>query len=256
MDILGMLRPRETPSRRLLRILNAIAFGYWIDLAHNSPCRVAPIEFVSNWLTSGLLEEFTQRLHRGQGGSAKAEIRQWVRVQVKKSRAGGPSMQVSSISRAALAALLSGALACSVDRIQSPSGPALSPGPASFGAVDQNSSATYVWIIGGDVAQSSNGDQITLSGTGPLGIHPKSATGGGNFNSDVIGSGTWIVTELLSFQAYGPGTLSGLPPGSTSGRGLFRVQLMPTGKPSVEGILDLECNIPGSTVPGGIHEGI
>jgi hypothetical protein len=167
-------------------------------------------------------------------------------------------MQVSSISRAALAALLSGALACSADRIQSTSGSTLSPGPASFGAVDQNSPATYRWIIGfaeGDVARSSNGDQIELRGSGTLGVHPKSATGGGTFNSDVIGSGTWIVTELLSFQAYGPGTLPGLPAGSTSGKGFFRVLLTPTGRPSVEGILDLECDIPGSTVPGGVQEG-
>jgi hypothetical protein len=168
-------------------------------------------------------------------------------------------MQVSSISRAALTVLLSSALACSADRIQSPSGSALSPGQASFGAVDRNSPATYVWIIGfgeGDVARSSNGQKIELSGTGTLGVHPESATGGGTFNSDVIGSGTWRVTELLGFQAYGPGTLPDLPPGSTSGRALFRVRLTPTGKPFVEGILDLECNIPGSTVPGGIQEGI
>jgi len=167
-------------------------------------------------------------------------------------------MQVSSISRAALAALLSGALACSADRIQSPSGPALSPGPASFGAIDENSPATYRWIVGGDVAQASNGDQITLRGNGTLGIHPESETGGGTFTSaaGVIGSGTWMVTELLTFQAYGPGTVPTLPPGSSSGRALFRVQLTPTGMPSVEGILDVECDIPGSTVPGGIMEGI
>jgi hypothetical protein len=170
-------------------------------------------------------------------------------------------MQVSSISRAALAALLSGALACNADRIQSPSGPALSPGPASFGAIDQNAPATYRWIAGfavGDVAQASNGDQININGRGTLGIHPESATGGGTFTSaaGVIGSGTFIVTELISFQAYGPGTLPGLPPGSSSGRALLRVQLTPTGMPSVEGILDVECDIPGSTVPGGIMEGI
>jgi len=170
-------------------------------------------------------------------------------------------MQVSSISRAALAALLSSALACSADRIQSPSGPALSPGPASFGAIDENSPATYRWIAGfvvGDVAQASNGDQIRIHGRGTLGIHPESASGGGTFTSTAseLGSGTWIVTELLSFQAYGPGTLPNLPPGSSSGRALFRVQLTPAGMPSVEGILDVECDIPGSTVPGGIHEGI
>jgi hypothetical protein len=170
-------------------------------------------------------------------------------------------MQVSSISRAALAAILSGALACSADRIQSPPGSALSPGPASFGAIDQNSPAMYTWIAGfaaGDVAQASNGDQIKINGRGTLGIHPESATGGGTFTSaaGVMGSGTFIVTELLTFEAYGPGTLPGLPPGSSSGRALLRVQLTPTGMPSVEGILDVECDIPGSTVPGGIMEGI
>jgi hypothetical protein len=170
-------------------------------------------------------------------------------------------MQVSNISRAALAALLSGALACSADRIQSPSGQALSPGPASFGAIDENSPATYRWNVGfavGDVAQASNGDQITLRGTGTLGIHPESESGGGTFTSGpgVLGNGTWIVTELLTFQAYGPGTVPTLPPGSSSGRALFRVQLTPTGMPVVEGILDVECDIPGSTVPGGIMEGI
>ena len=156
-------------------------------------------------------------------------------------------MQVSSISRAALAVLFSGALACSADRIQSPSG------PASLGVVDQNAAATYTWHVFGDVTQASNGDQIELTGTGTLGIHPQSATGGGTFVSaaGVIGSGTWIVTELLSFQAYGPGTLPNLPPGSTSGKAQFRVQLTPTGASFVlEGILNVECNIPGSTVPG------
>src|SRR6266853_800797 len=131
-------------------------------------------------------------------------------------------MQVSSLSRAALAALLSGAFACSADRSQSHSGPALSPGAASFGAIDENSPATYRGNVGfavGDVAQASNGDRIRLRGTGTLGIHPESETGGGTFTSaaGVMGSGTWMVTELLSFQAYGPGTLPNLPPGSSSG---------------------------------------
>jgi hypothetical protein len=173
--------------------------------------------------------------------------------------AGGSSMQVSSVSRAVLAALLSGALACSADRIQSPPGSALSPGPASLSVVDQNSPTSDEWFVEGDVTQASNGDQITLdNGTGTLGIHPKTATGGGTFVSTAgaIGSGNWIVTELLSFQSYGPGTFPGLPAGSNSGRAQFRVQLTPTGAAFVlEGILTVECNIPGSTVPASTEEG-
>jgi hypothetical protein len=167
-------------------------------------------------------------------------------------------MQVSSISRAALAVLLSGALACSTDRIQSPSGPALSPGPASLSVVDQNSPASYKWIVAGDVTQSSNGDQkIELKGTGTLGIHPESATGGGTFISaaGVIGSGTWIVTELLSFQSYG--TSPSFPQTFNAGRAQFRVQLTPTGAAfALEGILDVECKLPGATVPSSTEEGI
>jgi len=180
-------------------------------------------------------------------------------------------MQVSSISRAALAVLLSGALACSTDRIQSPSGAALSPGPASFGAVDQGAAATYNWhagdafliavnpAFGPAVAEASNGERVELKGTGTLGIHPQSATGGGTFvhknaAGGVIGSGSWRVTDLLSFQSYGTGTT---PPTWNAGKAQFRVELSPTGASFVRGgILDVECHLPGSTVPGGIEEGI
>lgn len=170
-------------------------------------------------------------------------------------------MQVSSISRAALAVLLSGALACSADRIQSPSGPALSPGPASFGVVDQNSHETYTWLIRGDVAEASNGESVRLVGNGTLGIHPKSATGGGTFvhrnaAGAVIGSGSWTVTELLSFQSYGGGAAF-LPPAFRTGKAQFRVELTPAGTSLVfGGILDVECRLPESTVPGGTEEGI
>jgi len=180
-------------------------------------------------------------------------------------------MQVSTISRATFAVLLSGALACSADRIQSPSATALSPGPASFGAVDQNEAASYNWhagdaflialnpAFGPDVAEASNGERVELRGTGTLGIHPQSATGGGTFvhrnaAGDVIGSGSWRVTELLSFQSYGTGTT---PPTFNAGKAQFRVQITPTGAPFVlEGILDVECRLPGSKVPGGTEEGI
>jgi hypothetical protein len=180
-------------------------------------------------------------------------------------------MQISSISRAALAVLIFGALACSADRIQSPSGAALSPGPASLGAVDQSAAATYNWhagdaflialnpAFGPDVAEASNGERVELQGTGTLGIHPQSATGGGTFvhknaAGGVIGSGSWRVTELLSFQSYGTGTT---PPTFNAGKAQFRVQIQPTGATFVrEGILDVECEVPGSTVPGGTEEGI
>jgi len=168
-------------------------------------------------------------------------------------------MKVSSISAAALAVLVSATLGCSADRIASPSDRALSPGAPAFGAVDQNESSTYTWHVNNTVTEASNGDRIRLTGAGPLGIHPKSASGGGTFThtnaqGTVIGSGTWTVTELLSFQSYG----ASLPlhPTFNGGKAQFRVQLAPTGTTEVlEGIMDVECVI-GLNVPGGTVEGV
>ena len=170
-------------------------------------------------------------------------------------------MKVSSISAAALAVLVSATLGCSADRIASPSDRTLSPGAPAFGAVDQNESSTYTWHVNNTVTEASNGDRVRLIGTGPLGIHPKSASGGGTFEhtnaqGTVIGSGTWTVTELLSFQSYGP-TAPPVPPTFNGGKAQFRVQLAPTGTTVVlEGIMDVECMLPGLDVPGGTVEGV
>lgn len=171
-------------------------------------------------------------------------------------------MKVSSISAAALAVLVSATLGCSADRITPPSDRTLSPGGAAFGAVDQNESSTYTWHINNTLTEASNGDRIRVTGTGPLGIHPKSASGGGAFEhtnaqGTVIGSGAWSVTELLSFQSYGASPL--LPPAfnGVGGKAQFRVQFTPTGTTIVlEGTMDVECRLPGLEVPGGTVEGI
>ena len=169
-------------------------------------------------------------------------------------------MKVSSISAAALAVLVSATLGCGADRIAFPSDRTLSPGVPAFGAVDQNESSTYTWHVNNTVTEASNGDRIRLSGAGPLGIHPKSASGGGTFThtnaqGTVIGSGAWSVTELLSFQSYGASPLR--PPTFNGGKAQLRVQLTPTGTAVVlEGIMDIECRLPGLDVPGGIIEGV
>ncbi|HKO15692.1 MAG TPA: hypothetical protein VJU87_05605 [Gemmatimonadaceae bacterium] len=170
-------------------------------------------------------------------------------------------MKSSRIFAAALVALVSGALACTSDVISSPAGSRLSPGPATFGAVDENESATYTWIIGHDFTQASNGDQIELRGRGPLGIHPKSASGGGTFthrnaSGMVLGSGAWTVTELLSFQSYGPPSPGFPVPNASAGKAQFRVVFTPAGTTlELPGIMDVECILPGSAAPGGTIEG-
>jgi hypothetical protein len=169
-------------------------------------------------------------------------------------------MKGSSIQCAALALVVSGALACSADRAVSPPRSALTPGTVSLGAVNQGESASYTWHVFDDVTEASNGDRVELRGSGPLTIHPKSASGGGTFvhtNSagTVLATGTYTVTELLSFQSYGPSPF--LPPTFSAGKAQFRVELMPEGTTVVvEGLLDVECRLPGIDVPGGTVEGI
>ena len=171
-------------------------------------------------------------------------------------------MKVSSISAAALAVLVSATLGCSADRIASPSDRMLSPGVPAFGAVDENQSSTYTWHVNNTVTEASNGDRVRLTGTGPLGLHPKSASGGGTFThtnaqGTVIGSGAWTVTELLSFQSYGPSPLFPTTFNGVGGKAELRVQLTPTGTTIVlEGIMDIECRLPGSAFPGGTVEGV
>ncbi len=170
-------------------------------------------------------------------------------------------MKVSSISAAALAVLVSATLGCA-DRISSPSARTLSPGTPAFGAVDQNESSTYTWHINNTVTVAPNGDSLRLTGTGPLGIHPKSASGGGTFQhknaaGTVIHAGAWSVTELLSFQSYGASPL--FPPAfnGVGGKAQFRVQFTPTGTTiALEGTMDVECRLPGLDVPGGTVEGV
>jgi hypothetical protein len=167
--------------------------------------------------------------------------------------------------RVALFPIAAGILiACRTDTIAAPSDL-----PFAAKVVDQNLSATYGWHAGDaftpplvppDVAEAANGDRIILSGTGTLTLHPKSAAGGGIFThttaeGTVLATGTFTATELLSFESYGPSPL--LPPFLNAGEALIRVALVPDGSTtSIDGILRIECVLPGSTFPGGKEEGI
>src|SRR6266567_6056041 len=99
------------------------------------------------------------------------------------------AMKASSIPATALGVLFVATVACTTDRVSAPERTALSPGTAQFATVDENASATYAWhagdaflvklnpAFGPDVAEASNGDRISLAGTGSLSIHDKAASG-------------------------------------------------------------------------------
>lgn len=112
------------------------------------------------------------------------------------------------------------------------------------------------------VAVAENGDKIALDGTGELSIHPKSATGSGTFEhtnaaGDVVESGTWDATELLSFHSYGPSPDAGFPSDFEAGVALIRVHLAPdAGGPGFDAVLSVTCLLPGIKLPPSLHEGI
>jgi hypothetical protein len=135
-------------------------------------------------------------------------------------------MQVPIISRSALAVLVFSALACSADRIQSPSVPGLFPGPASLRTVDQNSpQVSDARVVGGGVVDGP------LGLTSQLGIGATSA--GGSFQCVMAGrSGgfpfaAW--SQVLQMEVHGnvtPGSLTINSDGSATFSGKAHVQVV------------------------------
>jgi hypothetical protein len=102
-----------------------------------------------------------------------------------------------------------------------------------------------------NVARAPSGDQVTVTGGGTFSVHPKSVTASGTFThtdsqGNVLGTGTWTATDLLSFQLYGCGVVhlpSGdvpLPDNACGGALMLRV-LLTAGSMQREGILSVFC---------------
>lgn len=135
----------------------------------------------------------------------------------------------------------------------------------------KSQSASYQYKIGAPffgppdfppvvVAEASNGDIIEVAGEGTLSVHPKSVTGNGTFThkdagGNVVGSGSWTATQLLSFIEYGPSTDPGFPPSFRAGYAHIRLQLS-AGGTSFGGILKVFCLLPGVKAPPSSPEGI
>jgi hypothetical protein len=116
------------------------------------------------------------------------------------------------------------------------------------------------------VARAANGDTIELSGAGTLSLANKSITAGGAFTrksstGEIVATGVWTATELLSFKSYGmaPGALMREPqkfrssrlfplglgmlagPMPAGGLALIGIRMLPdVGRPN-EAILQVNC---------------
>jgi hypothetical protein len=99
------------------------------------------------------------------------------------------------------------------------------------------------------VSQAANGDMVSITGDGVFSVHPKTVGASGTFThsdsqGNVLGSGTWIATQLLSFQPYGCGVVLGfpIPPNLCGGKLMLRVQLT-SESGQFEGVLSVFCII-------------
>jgi hypothetical protein len=157
----------------------------------------------------------------------------------------------------------------------------------------QSSAANYAFLVGsgflcdsGDsaacpaVVKSAEGDSYEMSGAGTLATQSKSVTAAGTFThksarGDVLETGVWVASELVSFESYGvaPGALMrggrafGGPPfgpmrsrmflGSMPAGGLavFRIRLLPMWGLAKTATLEVNCAL-GKVPPEHPTEGI
>ena len=141
--------------------------------------------------------------------------------------------------------------------------------PVSFAnfAFADSGHREYNWLVGvdflctlgipnacPDIAMATNGDSVSVAGTGTLTIHPNSVTGSGTFtHKDASGNvkavGTWTATKLLSFVSYGSAGPA-FPPGVEGGKAVMLVHL----SAGFDAILTVICDL--GSAPTGQHEGI
>ena len=86
----------------------------------------------------------------------------------------------------------------------------------SSATAPNNQAASYQFFLEEpNVAMASNGDTISITGEGEFAVHPKSASGSGEFTHTFAAggsaTGTWTVNGLVDFQPYGCGVLFGDP---------------------------------------------
>ncbi len=127
-------------------------------------------------------------------------------------------------------------------------------------------------------ARADQGDSYEMTGAGTFDAQKKSVNAVGTFshkshNGNLLETGVWIASELVSFDSYGvePGALlrqgpalgrpplgpmplpmsSGLIP--TGGLAVFRIRLLPVWGPSRTAVLQVNCalgNVPPRTIDG------
>ncbi len=118
-----------------------------------------------------------------------------------------------------------------------------------------------------DVAMASNGDRIGISGQGTFTVQDNDnnepeteiITGGGTFMhndsaGNILATGTWTATELLSFTSFGTNPAK-FPANFEGGIAAIEIHLSPAaGGPGLDAVLEVTCLV--GSPPTGAVEGI
>jgi hypothetical protein len=109
-----------------------------------------------------------------------------------------------------------------------------------------------------DITMASNGDTISVTGSGSFTTHPDSVSGGGTFTHTssqgvVLATGTWTATKLMSFISYGPGFAP--DPTLYAGKAVIAVNLYVGSTLVHTGVMTIICML-DEPIPPGHHEGI
>ena len=110
-----------------------------------------------------------------------------------------------------------------------------------------------------DVSRASNGDTVSLAGTGTFTPGDDDAEGSGTFTHTnaagaVLAHGTWNAEELVSFVSFGSGSAQGLPSNFEGGVAVLKVELHPSSGGEVKAVLLISCAL--GTPPAGTFEGV
>lgn len=140
--------------------------------------------------------------------------------------------------------------------------------PAAVGNGDNgtgNAPVTYALsMTDPNGGQAPNGDRVSVWCTaepcGTFTTKDKNVTMSGFFahtdsQGNALGGGTWVATQLISFDPYGCGVLAGTPIPSDICGGALKLRVLLVGSQQLEGVLTIFC-VAGENPPNSHDEEI
>jgi hypothetical protein len=132
---------------------------------------------------------------------------------------------------------------------------------AAGSAGSATSKSSFLVFTEPTTTAAAGGATIDTELAGSFDAGSKTASGSGEYSSGAIGSGTFTLTRLITFQFYGCGFVEDIDLGDPTlcgGRVLFAVHFTPDVGAPFDGTLEVNCQIHGSSnqAPPGTSEGV